>query len=48
MVLDATGAGLGMRCKWWAMMVKNGVVMYFVAEGKNVEKTRAPAVAAHL
>ena len=48
LVLDASGAGPGLWCKRWAMIVKNGVVTYFVVEESGIEKTLAPAVAAHL
>ena len=48
LTMDAGAFGLGMRCKRYAMIVKDGVVTYFVVDEKGIERTLAPAVAEHL
>ena len=48
MVLDASGGGLGLRCKRWAMIVKDGVVEHCVVDAKGIDLTLAPVLAAKL
>lgn len=48
LVMDAAAHGLGLRCKRYAMIVKDGIVTYFVVDEKGIEHTLAPAVAKHL
>ncbi len=46
--MDAAAHGLGLRCKRYAMIVKDGAVTYFVVDEKGIEKTLASEVAKHV
>ena len=48
MVLDASGGGLGQRCKRFAMIVKDGKVTYCVVDDGGIEHTLAPELMKHL
>ena len=45
---DARAFGLGMRCKRFAMIVKNGVVTHLAIDDKGLEKSSAEAILAAL
>ena len=42
--LDATGFGMGTRCKRFAMIVDNGVVSHLAVDEAGFEKTSAEAI----
>ncbi|MDB6062623.1 MAG: peroxiredoxin [Verrucomicrobiaceae bacterium] len=46
--LDASGFGLGMRSKRFAMIVDNGVVKYLGIDSSEIKDSAAEAVLAHL
>ena len=46
--LDATGFGMGLRSKRFAMIVKNGVVSHLAIDAKGLELTTAEAILAAL
>lgn len=46
--LDATGGGMGVRSKRYAMIVNDGVVEYLGVDTKGVEQSSAEAVLAEL
>ena len=48
LTMDATAFGLGLRCKRYAMIVKDGIVTYFVVDEKGIEKTVASEVAKYI
>ncbi|MGM0915697.1 MAG: peroxiredoxin [Pseudomonadota bacterium] len=45
---DASGAGMGMRCQRFAMIVDDGVVKYLGIDAKGVEQSSAETVLAQL
>jgi len=46
--MDASGFGLGTRCKRFALVAEDGVVTYIGVDEKGVEKSSADTVLAHL
>jgi peroxiredoxin len=48
LILDATGGGLGLRSKRYAMIVDNGTVTYLGVDTKGIEASSADAVMAAL
>jgi peroxiredoxin len=48
MELDASGFGLGLRSKRYAMIVDNGVVKYLGVDTKGIEESAAEKVLQHL
>ena len=48
MELDASGGGMGLRCKRFALIADDGVVEYLGVDAKGVEESSAETVLAHL
>lgn len=48
LVMDATGFGMGKRCKRFAMIVEDGTVVHLAIDEKGLEKTSAEAILAAL
>jgi len=46
--LDASGFGMGTRCKRFAMIVDDGVVSHLAVDAKGLEATSAEAILAQL
>ncbi|MCH8553234.1 MAG: peroxiredoxin [Natronospirillum sp.] len=46
--LDATGGGMGVRSKRFAMIVNDGVVEYLGVDAKSIDKSSSETVLAHL
>ncbi len=46
--LDATGFGMGVRSKRYAMLVEDGRVTYLGVDAKDIEKSSAEAILALL
>lgn len=48
MELDASGGGMGLRCKRFALIANDGVVEYLGIDEKGVEASSAETVLAKL